>query len=61
MTEYRVMLKRRNSKRYMCFLTTEKADRADRMATRCIDQTMYEKIKVIATDDNGIRNELEYK
>lgn len=61
MTEFKVMGKRGKDRRFSCFLHTSESSRADRFAEQMANNTIYKNVKVVATDDNGIVNELIYK
>ena len=61
MTEYRVMVKGRLSKRFQCYGHHSDPVCAENGAMFFARQSWAVKVKIIAIDDNGVKNELIYK
>ena len=61
MTTFIIMTKHNSKERFRrCFATTD-TKRAELVATNEANQPFIKSVKVIATDDNGITNEIIYK
>lgn len=61
MTEYRVMVKGKNSKRFQCYGHHSDPVYAENDARFFARQSWPVKVKIIAKDDNGVKNEIIYK
>ena len=61
MTEYKVMAKPKNGKRFQCRACYSQPEEADHYANAIAKCLWTKEVKVIVTDDNGISNTLIYK
>ena len=61
MTEYKVMAKAKHRKRFSCYGHHANPAFAEKNAISLVKHGVFERVKVIVTDSNGITNELIYK
>lgn len=61
MTEYKVMAKGKYEKRFHCYGHHSDSYHADKHAESLAMSLWTGSVKIIVTDDNGVKNELSYK
>ena len=61
MTEYKVMAKPKNGKRFQCYDHCAEPKYAEFHANALAKESWTKEVKVIVTDDNGISTTLIYK